>query len=235
MLEAHGECGRLDFAQPSGLEQLCQVALAGAGEVRLTVDSGVERSCRVPEDSQGALTAAMIPDACGDDAVPAGHAAHLGQPLHRILHEVNDELCQGGVERGVRERQVLGWRSVHVDARMALPGRRNEWLGRIDGRHRRGSKARDQLARERAGAAADVENPLSAAYRRQVCQLAGEQARVSTHETVVRLGGHIEAHGLEYRLKQRPFAAAEPKLSKSGLKQSNMRAACARCTSTTAT
>ena len=70
-----------------------------------------------------------------------------------------------------------------------------------------GSQPRDQLARERAGAAADVENPLPAAYRGEVRQLAGQQARVPTHEAVVGLGGDIEAHVPDSTLSRRPLAS----------------------------
>ncbi len=188
------ECGRLDLAQPGGLEQLGQVALAGAGEVGLIVDVGVELTRGVPEEPEGALAPTVIPDARRDDTIPPGHAGHLGQPRDRVLHEVDDELREGRVERVVREWQPLGWRLSNIDARMARPRRGDERLGWVDGRHRCRSQPRDQLGRERAGAAADVENPLPAADRGETCQLTGQQARVPTHEVVVGLGGDIEAH-----------------------------------------
>ena len=84
------------------------------------------------------MTTGVIPDARRDDTVPPGHAGHLGEPRDRVLHEVDDELREGRVERFARERQPLGGRLPDVDARVASPRRGNERLGRIDGRHRPG-------------------------------------------------------------------------------------------------
>ena len=80
MLEACRYDRVLDVAQPGSLEELRQLAFASARELRFIVDSGVELPGRSPEQAQRPSTAAMIPDACGDDTIPPGHTRHLGQP-----------------------------------------------------------------------------------------------------------------------------------------------------------
>ena len=107
---------------------------------------------------------------------------------------MDDELRERGVEGVIRERHLLGRPLSNVDAGVPRPRRGNERLGRVDGRHRVGPQPCDELARERARAAADVEDPLASAHRGEVRQLTGQQARVPTHEAVVGLGGDIEAH-----------------------------------------
>ena len=201
MLEAHGEGGCPNLTQPGGLEQLGQVASAGAGEVGLIVDIRVERTGSAPEEAERSIDPAVIPHARDDDTASPGHAGHLGQPRDRILHEMDDELREGGVKGIIRERHLLGRRSSNVDARVARPRRGNERIGRVDCRHRVRSQPSDQLAGERSRAAADVEDPLPSAHRGEVCQLTRQQARVPTHEAVIGLGGDIEAHvpNLRYR------------------------------------
>ena len=53
VLEAHGECGRFDLAQPGGLEQLGQLALARAREVGLVVDVRIEQALATALGSEG--------------------------------------------------------------------------------------------------------------------------------------------------------------------------------------
>ena len=55
----------------------------------------------------------------------------------------------------------------------------------------------DELRGERAGPATDVEDPLAALDAGQVRELGREEPRIAAHETVVCLGGHIEAHRRE--------------------------------------
>jgi hypothetical protein len=82
--------------------------------------------------------------------------------LLRIGKEVDDELRQRRVELAVRERQFL--RRADDDPRPGntRPGRLNERLGRVDGGDVLGTNALRERRGERPGAAADVEDALSA-------------------------------------------------------------------------
>ena len=74
---------------------------------------------------------------------------------------MDDELRQRGVERVVGKRQLLCPSLAHVDPGIALARGENERLGRVRRRHRIRTEARDQLLRQRPGAATDVDNSLS--------------------------------------------------------------------------
>ncbi len=182
------------------------MALTGARELRLVVNRGVELTSRLPEHAERALTAGVIPDARGHDTIPPGHARHLGQSSDRIGHEVDDELCEGCIERLVRERQVLGGRPSYVDTRVSRSGRDHERLGGVDGRHGSGSQARDELGRECAGTAAHIEHPLLAAHLGEVRQLRRKLKGVPAHEAVVRLRSNVETHGRNLRCRARSAA-----------------------------
>ena len=118
----------------------------------------------------------VVPDARGDDTVAPRDAAHLGQPRDGVLHEVDDQLRQGRVKRPVSERQPLGRRPADVDARIARPRRGHERLGRIRGSHPGRPQPLDQLARQCARAAPDVEHPLPSADGGEVRHLTGQGA-----------------------------------------------------------
>ena len=194
VLQARGDGRLLDLTQSRGPEQLRQVALASAGEMRFIAHPGVELAGGVPERAERALASAVIPDTGGDDAVAPGHPRHLGQTGDRIRHEVDDELRQRCVERAVGERQLLRGCLDHVDAGLAGSSSGDERLRRIDGRHGFGTEPHDQLRRERARAAAHVEDGLPVVHLGEVRQLRGQLDGVPTHEAVVRVGGDIEAH-----------------------------------------
>ncbi len=135
MLDADGEGCLLDLAQPGAVEQSRKVAFAGTGKLRLILDLGIESARRVPEQAERAPTASVIPHACRHDTAWADDAHHFAQPLSRICHEVNDELCENSVECLVRERQLLCGPKSHVDAGVTFSGRRDERLGRINSRN----------------------------------------------------------------------------------------------------
>ena len=113
---------------------------------------------------------------------------------------MDDELRQRRVELVVGERQLLGGREPDVDAAMALLRRRHERLGGIDGGHVVRAEPVDELRRQRAGPAADVEHPLAVGHSGQVGELWRERHRVAPHEPVVRVGGNREAHRRDSRL-----------------------------------
>ena len=114
--------------------------LACPREPRLVLDVGVELARGAPERAERSLPAAVIPDAGCDDAVSPGDARELAQPGDRICHEVDDELRQGGIERGVLERELLRRRAADVDPGVALPGGGDERLRGIHGRDRLGAQ-----------------------------------------------------------------------------------------------
>ena len=144
-----------------------------------SIDARVELARGLPEDTERALVAGVIPDAGRDDAARPGDARHLGQPGDRIGHEMDDELGERRVERRVRERQLLGGRPADVDAGMARPGGGDERLGWVDGGDGSRSEPRDELGRQRTGAASDIERPLARADPRDVGQSAATAAASS--------------------------------------------------------
>jgi len=117
----------------------------------------------------------VIPDARRHDTIPARHACHLTQSQDGVRHEVDDELCEGGVERLIFERKLLRRSASHVDPGVALLSCCNERFRRIDSRHGGRSQPRDQLGRECAWAAADVERPLTSGDAREIGKLWSER------------------------------------------------------------
>ena len=116
---------------------------------------------------------------------------------------MNDELRKHRVEHAVFVRQRLSRRELDVDPGMTRARRGDEGLGRIDGRHGRGAKPRDELGREGAGAASDIQHLAARRKSCEVDQLRREMTRVQTHESVVRLSGDIEAHALTLATRAR--------------------------------
>src|SRR5439155_8734482 len=107
-------------------EQLCEVAFTGTRELRLILDVAIELTRSLPKHSERPLAAGVIPNTRCDDAVLARHARHLAKSHDRVRHEMNDELCQGGVERLVSKRQLLRRSALHADPGMALLSCHNE-------------------------------------------------------------------------------------------------------------
>ena len=188
--------------QPGGFEELAEVALARTRELRLTLDGGIELAGRLPEEAERPLVAGVIPHARRYDAVLARHARHLAKSFDGICHEVNDQLGQGGVECSSFERQLLRRGAVHADSGVALSSRGNEGLRGIDGRHVVRSQPPDQLGRECAGAAADIEHSLTRVHCSEIGESRGERRRVPAHESVVLIGPDGEAH--RWNLRSRP-------------------------------
>ena len=80
---------------------------------------------------------------------------------------------QGRVELRVLERQPLGGRTPHVDARMTVLHRGDERLRWIDGRNGCRTESFDQFGGQCTRAASDVEHSLT---RRELCEI-GELRR----------------------------------------------------------
>ena len=83
VLQAGGQDRLLDLAESGRPEQFGQVTLTCAGQARFVLDVGVQLMRGPPEDAEWTLTAGVIPDAGGHDAVAPGHAGHLGQARRR--------------------------------------------------------------------------------------------------------------------------------------------------------
>jgi hypothetical protein len=120
MLDANCENALLDFVQPGCLEQLGKVTLAGTRKLRLILDLGIKLVRCLPEQAEWPLAATVIPNARCHDTTLARHARHLTKSHDGVCHEVNDELCQGGVERMISKRQLLRRSASHADPGVAL-------------------------------------------------------------------------------------------------------------------
>ena len=197
MLEADCEDCLLDLPQPGGMEQPRKVALAGAGTLRLILDLGIELARHIPEQTERGLTAGVIPYARRNDTAWANDAHHFAQPLPGICHEVNDQLRESSVEGLVRKRQLLRRHRSHVDARVTVPRRREEGLGRINSRNQVCSQPPCQFGGKRTWTTADVEHSLTGRYPREIDKLRREQHRVPAHEAVIRISRAEEAHSSE--------------------------------------
>jgi hypothetical protein len=148
MLDADGQSAFLDLVQTGCVEELAEVTLARAREVRLTLDVGIKVARRLPERGEWPPATGVIPHARGDDTVLARHASHLAKSHDGVCHEVDDQLCQGGVERSIFERQLLRSSAFHADPGVALSSCCDERLRRIDGGHGARSQPPGQLGRE---------------------------------------------------------------------------------------
>jgi hypothetical protein len=108
------------------LKELREVALTGTRELRLILGVAIELERSLPKHAERPLAAGVIPNTRCDDTMLARHARHLAKPPDRLRHEVNDELCQRGVERLVSKRQVLRRSALHADPGVALLSCRNK-------------------------------------------------------------------------------------------------------------
>jgi hypothetical protein len=89
------------------VEQFSQVTFAGTREVAFVCDIRVELVRRRPEHAERPSGACVVPNARCDDASVTGDSAHLAKSLDGIGHEVDDQLCQGGIESPIPEGKLL--------------------------------------------------------------------------------------------------------------------------------
>ena len=102
----HGQLGLLDVAQagrPNSSTRWPRRAPASCDSSSTAGSS----SRAAAQNGSAARAAGVVPDAGRDDAAGAGDARHLPKPGDRIGHEVDDELGERGVERGVGEGERL--------------------------------------------------------------------------------------------------------------------------------
>src|SRR5947207_13915490 len=110
---------------------------------------------------------------------------------------MDDELSKRGIEGAVGKRERLRGGEPDVDAGMALASGTDKGVGRVDRGDLLGANATNELRGERTGSTADVENTLTGSNAGEVGKLRREQPRPGSHESVVRLSGHIEAHAAD--------------------------------------
>ncbi len=111
----------LDLVKPGDLQQLDEVTLTSAREPRLVNGARLECSRCLPERSQSAATAGVVPDAAGHDPAGSCHSRHLAQPGYRVRHEVDDELSQRRIEPILGVGEGLGARPPDVHGRVPFP------------------------------------------------------------------------------------------------------------------
>ena len=107
---------------------------------------------------------------------------------------MHDERGERPVERRVCEGELLGRALPDVHTGVTLSRCRDERLRRIDRGDRVRAEKRDELARERAGAAADVQSVLARGDSGELDQLGCEPGRVAAHVPVVGFGCDGERH-----------------------------------------
>lgn len=88
------------------------MALTCTRELRLILGVAIKLMRRLPKHAERPLAAGVIPNTRCDDTMLARHARHLLKSPDRLRHEVNDELCQGGVESLIAKRQAPAMRQT---------------------------------------------------------------------------------------------------------------------------
>lgn len=90
--------------------------------------------------------------------------------------------------------QRLRLATADVDPGEPVAARRDEGGRRIDGGDPVGTEPVDEDARERAGAAAHVDRPLTGRDLQPVGEVGSERSGVAAHEAVVGVTCHLEGH-----------------------------------------
>jgi hypothetical protein len=112
---------------------------------------------------------------------------HLPDTGRAVLHELDDELREDGIELVVAKRQLLGGCDSNVGAADAVPTRLDVPLGGIDGGYLLGPEAVGERSGERSGTASDVKGALSGADAGGVDQAGCQLCSVSPDVAVIRL------------------------------------------------
>ncbi len=90
------------------------------GQFGFVLDTWVELTRRIPEDTQWALPARVVPHTCGHSPTGPRDSQHLTQPWRRVSHEVHYELGQRSIESPTAKRQLLGGRTLDPYSGIAL-------------------------------------------------------------------------------------------------------------------
>jgi hypothetical protein len=194
VLDADFQDCLFNLVKARGGEQSREVSPPRADEPGFVADVRVLLPRSLPEGSERTMAAALVPDAGGHDAARTGHARHLAHSGDGLRKEMHHELCERRIEGSVGEGQLLRTGVSHVDPRMSCSGGRYEQFRRVDCRDCIRSQSPGQLPGERSRSAADIDGSLAGVEAVQVRELRRELNRVSTHESVIRVGGDVEAH-----------------------------------------
>jgi len=226
VLDRDRERGFLYRVQSGFSEKFGEVSFARSGEVSFSFAVAIEFARSVPEEREWSFATGVIPDAGGHDSALAGYPGHLVQPCDRVVHEVNNELREGGVEDPVLERELLGGRSSHVDRGIALVHRCDKGVRGIDGTDRGWSHALDEFGSQGTWTASDIEDMQSVGDRGELCERGRERRGIPTHESVVSVGADRETHGTHTMPRPQRVVQAESSarcISKSRVGPSNLR------------
>lgn len=106
-----------------------------------------------------------VPDRYRQSSARSQHSGHLSQGLGAVAEEHQAELAANGIERPVRERKRLGDSLFPQDVRRQLLGDGEHSPPRVDPCDEfPASDPNGRLPREDAGAACDIEDPISDAH-----------------------------------------------------------------------
>ena len=173
------------------------MAFPGPGPARFVRCQRIQVTRRTPEQGQRAAAAGVVPHARRDRPAGTGDPAHLAQASYRIGHEMDDQLRQRDIKGAVSEGQLLGRRPPDIDSRQALPRRGGERLGRFHCAHRARPQPPDQLGRQHARPAADIQRALAAGHSGQVSEQHRERLGVPAHEAHIGVRADIKSHPVQ--------------------------------------
>lgn len=194
MFDLNGERGLGDVVCSGRSEQLLEVALRSAGQLRLVLDLRIELVRCFPEDPQRSLPTSMVPHTGSHGSPRPGDSQHLSEPRDRVRHEVNHQLRQRRVEHSTVKRQLLCRSTLDSQSGIAGGDCRGKTIRGIDRAHSFGRKPPDQLARQRPRTAANVEHMLTRSDARKFCEPRRQRRRLPAHEPIVLLSTDAEAH-----------------------------------------
>jgi hypothetical protein len=194
VLNTDSESAMPDLSEPGLLKQLRKMAFTCSGQSCLTFGPGIALPDRLPEQAEWTTAAFVVPDTRRHDTMPACHTAHFPKACDGVRHEMDDELCERGIECVILEREPLRGRSSHRDSGVAFLSRRYEGLRRIDRRDRRWSQSPHQFRGQRTRAATDIEHSLPGSNCREIGEEGSERYRIPAHESVVGTGPNGKAH-----------------------------------------
>ena len=112
---------------------------------------------------------------------------------------MNDQLRKRRIEQPILVRQLLGDTALNLDPGMATPSGRDKQLRGVNGTDRASPEPCDQLPRQRARAAADIEHSLTGDDARELGEPGRQRYRIPAHEPVVLIRPSGEAHARESR------------------------------------
>jgi hypothetical protein len=194
MDDRNGEEGLLNLAQTRLAQELRQMTLTRSSEPRFILHSVIKLLCSFPKEAEWPPTAVMIPNACGNDSVVDSHSGHLPQTRGWVVHEVNDQLRQCGIERAVTERDPFCVRLASVRPRIPRLDCTDERARGIDRGDARLAHPPDKLISQCSWATSNIQHPQPLEDSDEISEHRSEGCRIPTHELVVCFGLNFKAH-----------------------------------------